>query len=245
MKHSIAVILLMCAVSCGWHNANTGTSVKDESAAIPEPENITAIQDAESGPAATLQPVFSIEEIGDSIRQRIVGKSYNPDLCPVSLDDLRYLRLSYYDFDGLVCEGELICNEKIADDLLDIFKQLYDAQYQLACMRLVDDFDADDEKSMAADNTSCFNCRYVSGTGHFSQHAYGLAVDINPLENPYVRGEKVSPSEGAAYADRSVAFEHKIDTEDLCYRLFRERGFAWGGAWRSVKDYQHFEKRLQ
>ena len=95
---------------------------------------------------------------------------------------------------------------------------------------------------MAADNTSCFNYRPKTGMRELSKHALGLAVDINPLENPYVRSSRVCPAAGATYADRTKDFPHKIDRNDLCYKLFRERGFTWGGAWRSVQDYQHFEK---
>ena len=186
---------------------------------------------------------FSVSRIDSALEERISGLSYHPGYGPVGLEDLRYLTVLYYDFNGEVHNGELICNKAIAEDLIEIFEALYDAGYQLRSVRLVDDFGADDERSMAADNTSCFNCRKVAGSSHFSGHAYGMAIDINPLENPYVRGSVVSPAGSAPYVDRSQKFKHKIDTEDLCYRLFREKGFAWGGAWRSLKDYQHFEKR--
>lgn len=185
---------------------------------------------------------FASREIDDALAARMMGRSY-PEDCPVPLSDLRCLNILYYNFDGVVCSGELVCNASVADDLLDIFIALYDAGYRLRSVRLVDEFGADDNLSMAADNTSCFNWRRVPGTGRISAHAYGLAVDINPLENPYVRKGGVLPPEGAAYADRSRDFEHKIDPEDLCFKLFRSKGFTWGGFWRSQKDYQHFELR--
>ena len=169
------------------------------------------------------------------------GVSY-PDDTEVKLSDLRYLRLSYVDFEGVDQIGELVCNQAIADDLLAIFKALYEARYPIRSIRLIDDFGGDDEASMAADNTSCFNYRRKTGMRDLSKHARGLAVDINPFENPYVRPSRVRPSGAAAFADRTKDFPHKIDKDDLCYRLFREHGFSWGGTWRSVQDYQHFEK---
>jgi len=169
------------------------------------------------------------------------GVSY-PDDAEVKLADLRYLRLSYVDFDGKEQVGEMICNKSIADDLVAIFRELYEARYPIRSIRLIDDFNGDDEASMAADNTSCFNYRKKTGMRELSKHARGLAVDINPFENPYVRPSRVRPAGASAYADRSQDFPHKIDKDDLCYRLFRAHGFYWGGTWRSVKDYQHFEK---
>lgn len=185
--------------------------------------------------------VFSSETIPASVETRMRGVSY-PEGAEIKLSDLRYLRLSYVDFDGKDQVGEMVCNLKISDDLLAIFQALYEARYPIRSIRLIDDFEGDDEASMAADNSSCFNYRTKTGMRSLSKHALGLAVDINPLENPYVRPSRVRPSDGTEYADRSKDFPHKIDTNDLCYKLFREHGFSWGGTWRSVKDYQHFEK---
>ena len=165
-----------------------------------------------------------------------------PENADIQLADLRYLKLSYVDFEGKEQIGEMVCNKAIAEDLLEIFRSLYEARYPIRSIRLIDDFGGDDEASMAADNSSCFNYRKISGMRRLSAHALGMAVDINPFENPYVRTSGVKPAGAAAYADRSQDFAHKIDKNDLCYKLFREHGFAWGGAWRSVKDYQHFEK---
>ena len=189
--------------------------------------------------------LFEVRHIDDDIFARIKGKSYK-DGCPVPLEDLRYLAIAHYDGDGNVKRGELICNRAIADDLLDIFRALFEAQYPIESVRLIDEFDADDIRSMQANNTSCFNFRPIAGSTKLSKHALGLAIDINPLYNPYVKaGNKgliVSPPEGRPYADRKGDFEYKIDETDLCYLLFREHGFEWGGSWRSLKDYQHFEK---
>jgi len=185
-------------------------------------------------------------ELPDSIFLRMQGRSYPAD-CPVARKDLRYLQVLHWDAEGESRQGELVCNKAIAQDLLDIFKQLYEAKYPIASMRLIDDFDASDEYSMAANNTSCFNFRYITGTKTVSKHGRGMAIDINPLYNPYVRlrDNHVEPSAGKPYAKRRAErtdIPMKIDRTDLCYRLFVKHGFKWGGNWKHTKDYQHFEK---
>lgn len=167
----------------------------------------------------------------------------------ISYANLRYVHIIHYDFDGNLAEGELICHNFIAEDLLEIFYDLYASGYQIEKVTLIENYNGDDTASMADNNTSCFNYRVVDGTKSLSKHALGLAIDINPLYNPYIRydkkgGQTVSPVEGEAYADRTVSFPYKIDPDDLCYRLFAEHGFTWGGNWNSSKDYQHFQKAL-
>ena len=172
------------------------------------------------------------------------GKSF-PDSCTTSRDDLRLLHLLYKDINGDTCEGEMICNVAIADSLVDIFRQLYDNDYPIEKMVLIDEYGGDDDASMADNNTSCFNYREVSGTGKLSKHAYGLAVDLNPRYNPYIHkinGETlIEPENGKEYADRSLEFDYKIDEDDLAYKLFTGAGFTWGGSWKISKDYQHFQ----
>lgn len=190
--------------------------------------------------------VFTSVEMPDSIWTKMQGCSY-PQGCEVPRSELRYLELSYVDFEGHEHLGQMVCNRHIADDLLYIFRRLYEARYPIASMRLIDDYGADDARSMAANNTSCFCYRRVAGSTALSKHSRGMAVDVNPLYNPcvYVRSGRVLPPEGRDYAhgrDRRKDIPGKIDVTDLCYRLFVSRGFRWGGAWRSLKDYQHFEK---
>ena len=187
------------------------------------------------------EAVFEAVPIPPEIEARMRGVSY-PEDAEIKLDDLRYLKLSYIDFDGNPQVGEMVCNKAVAGDLVTIFRELYEARYPIRSIRLIDDFDGDDEASMKADNTSCFNYRKKVGMRELSKHALGLAVDINPFENPYVRPSRIRPAEAADFADRTRDFPHKIDKEDLCYQLFRAHGFSWGGTWRSVRDYQHFEK---
>ena len=190
---------------------------------------------------------FSQQAIPDAVFERMQGKSF-PVGCKVSRNDLRYLRIKHYDLQGRVHEGEMICNKRIANDLIDIFKELYRQKYPIERMRLVDDYDADDEKSMQANNTSCFCYRRVEGYNKLSNHSMGMAVDINPLYNPlykrYSNGkELVQPSNAKRYCDRKASFNYKIVKGDLLYRLFVNHGFEWGGDWHSKKDYQHFEKK--
>ena len=190
-------------------------------------------------------PVFTSEEISDELFARMYGKSYKED-CTIPRESLRYLQVSCIGFDGMPYIGELVANEAIAQDLLDIFRELYESEYPIEKMCLIDEYEADDEASMADNNTSCFNFRRVSGKEKLSNHSYGKAIDINPLYNPYIRivnGTMVcEPAAGEAYMDREQDFPYKIDENDLCCRLFKEHGFSWGGDWNSVKDYQHFEK---
>jgi hypothetical protein len=185
--------------------------------------------------------VFAAMPIPPEVETRMRGVSY-PEGATVPLGDLRYLRLSYVDFNGAVQTGEMVCNQAIAMDLVDIFRQLYLAAYPIRSIRLIDDFGGSDDASMEADNTSCFNYRKAVGLRRLSRHAEGMAVDVNPLENPYVRGQSVRPASAKPYADREKDFPHKIDRTDLCYKLFLGHGFSWGGTWRSARDYQHFEK---
>lgn len=189
-------------------------------------------------------PVFESGPVPDSVQERMAGVSFPLENPHIQFSELRYLKLSYIDFEGREQCGEMVCNKAIADDLLAIFRALYEARYPIASIRLIDDFDGDDIRSMEANNTSCFNYRAKTSGRSLSAHALGLAVDVNPLQNPYVSGSRVEPASAAPYVDRSRDFPHKITSDDLCCKLFRAHGFQWGGAWRSVKDYQHFEKNI-
>ena len=189
---------------------------------------------------------FTIDTISDAVFQRMQGKSYKKD-CTVPRSELRYLRFSHYDLQGKEYIGELICNKKIASDLKEIFKELYKQKYPIERMRLIDDYEADDERSMQADNTSCFNFRTIAGSKKLSKHSLGMAIDINPLYNPYVKRRKdgkllVQPANARKYSDRSKRWNYKLEKGDLCYRLFIKHGFKWGGSWTNSKDYQHFER---
>lgn len=188
---------------------------------------------------------FSSEPIPDAVWQKMQGKSYvsNPY---ISRKDLRYLRVLHWDYDDQPHQGELVCNRLIADKLLAIFRELYQAHYPIQRIRLADEYDANDELQMRDNNTSCFCYRNVSGSKNLSKHARGLAIDINPLYNPYIRYRKdgsqiIEPANAKPYANRSKQYRYKIEKGDLCHQLFLKHGFTWGGSWRTMKDYQHFE----
>lgn len=239
--------------------------IKEES----EGEN-TSMAQTVSADRTVYKEGFYYEPLSEEIKAKITGISYpisaseaaasavpvvnilDDDTVPaVSYDDLRYLSVLYYDFNGEVQTGELICNKGIADDLMEIFHELYLNEYQIEKIRLVDEYKADDTASITDNNTSCFNYRVVDGTTSLSKHALGCAIDINPFYNPYVVFNKdgsgetyISPPGSEIYVDRSKDFPYKIDESDLCYKLFKEHGFTWGGNWNSCKDYQHFQKVL-
>lgn len=192
------------------------------------------------------QRCFVQEAIPDAVFARMEGRSFPKD-CTVNRQSLRYLRLLHVDFDGRTRLGEMVCNKSIAADVIDIFRELYRQHYPIHSIKLIDDFNADDEQSMRANNTSSFCFRKVTGSKKLSAHAMGKAIDVNPLYNPYYHRSPsgkitVQPTTATKYVDRAANFPYKITKTDLMYRLFIARGFKWGGAWNRVKDYQHFEK---
>lgn len=191
-----------------------------------------------------IESSFYAVEIPDDIFEQMVGKSYKED-CVVPRQDIRYVHVLHKNLEGETLEGELVCHKIIAEDLVEIFRELYDKGYPIDKIRLIDEYDADDEASMTDNNSSCFNYRTMTGSDKISKHGLGIAVDINTLYNPYVKGTGdnmiIEPEAGAEYANRDADYPYKIEEGDLCYELFIEHGFEWGGSWNSVKDYQHFE----
>lgn len=193
-----------------------------------------------------LERCFATEKLNDVTFAQMKGKSYKAN-CTVPRSQLRYVKVLHYNAKGDITLGEIVCNQAIANDLVNIFRELFKAKYVIGRMVLIDNYDADDELSMANNNSSCFNFRYATGSKTLSKHSSGMAIDINPLYNPYVKKRKsgtihIEPSNGKPYANRTKDFPHKISHDDLAYKLFKKYGFRWGGDWHSVKDYQHFEK---
>lgn len=195
--------------------------------------------------ASDITTYFAYTEIPDIIFNKINGVSFTED-APVAREELRYMTVLYWGTDRAAHKGEMIVNQAIAADVAEIFYELYRASYPIESIRLIDEYGGSDEVSMAKNNTSCFNARKMTGSDAWSLHAYGLAIDINPLYNPYVDGEgTVLPVTAKQYADRSSSFLMKIDEQDYAYRMFAAHGFTWGGSWVGVKDYQHFEKQAE
>ncbi|MFD1507745.1 M15 family metallopeptidase [Georgenia yuyongxinii] len=159
--------------------------------------------------------------------------------CPVSPADLRSVTLTRWTGDG-AASGTIVVAAAVADDVVGVMQALYEARFPIARMEPVEAFGGDDDASMAANNTSAFNCRAVTGGSSWSEHSYGRAIDLNPLVNPYVLGSTVLPAGGAAYADRTLQAPGMIHDGDAVVRAFATRGWVWGGTWSSPKDYQHF-----
>jgi Ca2+-binding RTX toxin-like protein len=201
----------------------------------------------EGGPARdklfSCMPKFEARpsSIDGDLRRRMTGRSWHDD-CPVPLAELRLIQLRHWGFNRDVHEGELVVNEDAVDDVTEAMRSIFTHRFPIRRMRLVDAYGADDDRSMRADNTSAFNCRFVAGQpGTWSQHAFGRAIDINPVENPYVTaGGHVSPPAGRRFANRSRNAKGMIHRGDRVVRAFRSVGWEWGGKWRPARDYQHF-----
>lgn len=245
----LSILFSLCF--CAYADNNSGypndkiTETKSDMSALDKWEAGTIVSE-KSIEKYGIDRCFVIEKISDAIFGRMYNKSYKTN-CSVSRGDLRYIKILHRNINGDILLGEIVCNKHIAKDLIVIFRELYNASYPIERMILIDNYDADDERSMSANNSSCFNFRFVAGTKSLSKHSRGMAIDINPLYNPYVKRTQsgsidISPRTGSPYANRNKSFNYKIDKNDLCYKLFIVHGFKWGGDWSTVKDYQHFEK---
>lgn len=233
MKKIIALTILMVI---GLSGAGAQTIMRPESFKPGSPVEESYPEDGQWFTSMTLP---------DEVFNRMKGKSY-PANAIIPREELRYLEMLYVDPKGRVCAGEMVCSYLVADKLIDIFCTLFEMRYPIERMVLIDEYDADDQRSMMANNTSCFNYRNIAGTSRLSNHSFGTAVDINPLYNPWVKKRAngalaVDPEAARPYADRSKNFPMKISPDDPVVKLFKEHGFEWGGDWTSLKDYQHFE----
>lgn len=227
---------------------------------VPAPANTVLLDDLDVGSVVNIEllggelddyfAAYVITE-GDPVYTRIIGQSYVENDY-VALSDLRYLKLLHYNFDHKPQVGELIVNKTIADDVLSIFKELFDIEYEIEKMYLVDNYwtgdgETSDTASIDDNNTSAFCYRAATGSGRLSYHALGLAIDLNPQQNPYVTYTDGVPhwvhENAGDYIDRTSGDPHVIVSGDVCCSLFARYGFTWGGDWSNPKDYQHFEKR--
>jgi hypothetical protein len=234
---ALFVLLAGCTtVSTGVPSrANPGTL--PPLAPIPSPTTTAAPVTVPSGPPPYAS---SVTPLPADVRAKMTGVSWRPG-CPVSLDDLRLLTLSYWGFDGAPHTGLLVVHRDHADKIAGAFNYFYNLRFPIERMQLADDFGGDDNASMAANNTVGFLCREVDGhPGTFSQHSYGWAIDINPVQNPWVRGSDVRPPAGLAYVDRTKQEPGMIHDGDAVVAVFKSLGWKWGGLFRTAKDYQHF-----
>jgi hypothetical protein len=160
--------------------------------------------------------------------------------CPVGPAQLRTVRLAYWGFDNRTHTGRLVVHRRVTSDVVTVFRRLYAARFPIRRMVPVSKYRGSDDASMAGDNTSGFNCRFVSGTSRWSMHAYGLAIDVNPVENPYISRGRVSPPAGRRYVDRARRRPGMALEGGALAKAFAAVGWKWGGHWRGAADYQHF-----
>lgn len=193
---------------------------------------------------------YSISNISHKIEKKMLEGNSHKKSCPTSLKDLRYLTLSYIDFNGNTKIGELIVHKDVSLEVVNIFKTLYETSYPIERMELVSNYKGDDFNSIEANNTSAYNCRNIEGTNRWSRHAYGKAIDINPIQNPYVSKKgKISHTASLKYKVReqkdlnNLGQEALILKDGIVVNMFKKYGWIWGGDWKTIKDYQHFDKR--
>ena len=191
-------------------------------------------------PAVTAEPqVLPFAATIKTVTAEDLYASWRPG-CPVPVEELRAIDVRHFGNDGAVHTGRLIVAANLANGMVEVFRDLYDARFPIERMEPIDVYGGDDNRSIKANNTSAFNCRAVTGGTGWSEHAYGRAIDVNPFVNPYVKGSTVLPPEAAPYTDRSRNDPGMIHSDDAVVRAFAARGWSWGGYWSSLKDYQHF-----
>ena len=193
----------------------------------------TAVRSEPAAFSATVSP------ISPGLRAAMTGLSWRPG-CPVPFRGLRLITTLHWGFDERVRTGRLVVHREVASDVVRVLRRLWDARFPIRRMELVDRYGASDFRSIEADNTSAFNCRYVDGTSRWSEHAYGRAIDVNPIENPFVSGGPTSHRASVPYLDRTPCRRGMGCPENVLVRAFEAVGWGWGGDWASVKDYQHF-----
>lgn len=242
-KSKVAVILMATLLLGGCAKpVQEKTSDNKPQTSTPKPE----MENAPPMKEFVKKEFFTPIELSAAMLTQMEGVSYPNDADPnvLSLNDLRAINIRYYGFDDKTHEdGVLIVNRDVAEEVCDIFEELYEKKYPIQRINMIDDYDANDDKSMEANNTSAFCYRAIAGTDVLSNHSFGRAIDINPLQNPQVTSKgDVLPEEGRAYIDRSKKHKGMIMKGDDCYIAFTSRGWTWGGDWDSTKDYQHFEK---
>lgn len=222
---------------CPWHSSFALVLVTLVTAVV-----VRAGEPVEERPSAPPPFTSLVAPLDVETRAAMTGVVWRAG-CPVPLDDLRRVTVRHHVEGGGTNQGNIVVHARIADDVAAVFGELYAQGFVVSRMEPIEKYAGDDETSMRANNTSGFNCREVTGKrGVFSLHAYGLALDVNPLVNPYVKGARVLPKGGDAYLDRTAKVPGIIVDDDATVRAFRARGFTWGGDFRSLKDWQHFER---
>ena len=225
-----ARVLTAAAVLVGAAACSHSNDVSSPTTSRPRPTSTSV---------ATTRAPHAFESAVEPVTATDLSASWRPG-CPLPVGQLRLLRVSHWGFDGRVHEGRLVVDEAVVDDVTAVFQSLFDAQFPIEKMEPVDVYGGSDDASGAANNTSAFNCRLATGGTGWSQHAYGRAIDVNPVQNPYLRGDVVLPVASARFLDRTRSDEGMIHYDDAAVRAFAAIGWPWGGRWSTLKDYQHF-----
>jgi len=236
---TVIALLVLLLVTPGFDSILTTTTVAATS-------TLTTSSTTTTLPATTTNPPVTTNSQSPEFQSSIgsVGAADLPSSwregCPVDVEALQAVEVSHFGFDGEVHVGTLVVATEVAEDIVEIMSTLFANAFPIERMEPVDVYDGDDDLSMAANNTSAFNCRPVTGASSWSEHSYGTAIDVNPLVNPYVIGATVLPPGGAVYADRDLDVPGMIHDGDVVVETFDAHGWIWGGTWSSPKDYQHF-----
>ena len=226
----VTALLVLLLTASGLVTASSGPAPSSAAAAGPA---LTAL-----GPfrqTARAEPVFRTAPVTAAR----LGSSHRPG-CPVRTADLRLVTVTHLRFDGSTARGELVVHRDAAAAVVQVFRSLLAARFPLASVRTVEAYGSDDARSMAANNTSAYNCRRTTGGTGWSEHAHGRALDLNPVQNPYVRGTTVLPAAGRPYVDRARPRPGMVLAGGAAVRAFASVGWKWGGSFTSLKDYQHF-----
>ena len=233
LKRSIVLLLVISLSGCYYKKSSSDKNIAEEK--IYYNEEITASEESFS-------PVFEKSDIPGDVKDKMYGVTIS-DSSRTGFDGLSYLTLTYIGYDGESHIGNMIVDKNLADEVILIFKELYEVKFPIEKIRLACEYGGVDELSMEDNNTSAFNDRPVTGGSGLSYHQLGRAIDINPLVNPYIKGSVVLPASAKGYTDRENDTAGIITSDGDCVRIFKKYGWTWGGDWRSLKDYQHFEKR--
>jgi hypothetical protein len=208
---------------------------------IVVPTVVTIVLLVAPAAGASVKPfVGSVSALPTSLRSTMTGVSWKPG-CPVPLADLRLVRARYLGFDGKAHTGRIVVHRDVARDVVAVLRRLYAARFPIRRMLPVDAYGGSDFRSIEADNTSAFNCRYVDGTRRWSEHAYGRAIDLNPIENPYVTSAGTTSHAASRPFLRRAPYRAGMAVEGgAVVRAFDAAGWGWGGRWSGARDYQHF-----
>jgi hypothetical protein len=241
MKRAAALaFVVLASVSCSGQEPVASSGATPASSATPTSTATPSGTPGSPEPTSTAPPKFQ-SKVTKISRDRL-RYSWRPG-CPVSYQDLRLITMSYWGFDDKPHTGELVVRKTVTDDVVTVFRKLYDWRWPIRRMELVDVYKGDDFDSIDADNTSAFNCRPATGSSNWSNHAYGQAIDLNPLENPYVTASGSTAHKNAKkYTERPMKGKGVINPGDKVVKAFAQVGWEWGGYWSGTKDLQHFSK---